>query len=273
MARAHIEFVQTQAIAWQPRPDGSWCKMLSEDRASGEGTCLVRYPPGYRAPANASDAGAEEFFVLSGTLNLDGSLRGHHAYGFVPEGSGLGARETQTGADLLVFYHAAGDSNAQAGVSEAICLDTPAMEWDVSTYNPGLSHLRLARKVLRRGPGDSGRTFLLAGMPHGLPDVAGLPAEWHDHAEEMFMLQGSMWAPEGCQRPGAYFYRPPRIVHGPHVSRDGFFQIMRSPGANEIVTHWTPEPRPLPIEPAYAPILPEGTPPQWRHGIAPGPQW
>ncbi|MBT0669236.1 hypothetical protein HT136_12770 [Novosphingobium profundi] len=267
MARAHIEFVQTQSLAWSPRADGALVKVLSRDPATGEETALVRYRAGFTGAANRDEAGAEEFFVLSGTLEIDGRARGHHAYGFLPQGSGLGARHSARGADLLVFRHAPGDRNAQAGRAEVLAHDTPAMEWDVSTYNPGLSHLRLARKVLRLGPGDSGRTFLLAGMPHGLPRAEALPAEWHDHAEEMFMLQGTMWAPEGCQRPGAYFYRPPRIVHGPHVSRDGFFQIMRSPGANEIVTHWTNEAYPLPLEPAFRPILPEGSPEEWARSF------
>lgn len=78
------------------------------------------------------------------------------------------------------------------------------------------------------------------------------------------MVHGEMWAPEGLMRAGAYFFRPPRIVHGPHVSETGFLQIMRSPGANRIVTHWSAEHRPLPIGAHYAPVLPAGTPQSWR---------
>ena len=77
------------------------------------------------------------------------------------------------------------------------------------------------------------------------------------------MVHGEMWAPEGLMRAGAYFFRPPRIVHGPHVSETGFLQIMRSPGANRIVTHWSAEHRPLPIGAPYAPVLPAGTPQSW----------
>jgi hypothetical protein len=264
MPRPHIEFVQTQNVKWQARPDGSAVKLLNADPESGEATLLVRYPGGYETGAMPPGEGAEEFFVLEGAISIDGLERRRHAYGFLPRAAGKGARRTQAGATLLVFRHGRDDIDSLAGTAEEIALDTPSMPWDVSTYDPALSHLRLARKVLRLGPNDSGRTFLLTGLPHGVPDVTELPTETHDHCEEMFMLQGEMSAPEGQMQAGAYFFRPPGIVHGPHVSETGFFQIMRSPGANRIVTHWSTNLRPLPIGAAYAPVMPEGTPESWR---------
>ncbi|MFZ5704068.1 MAG: cupin domain-containing protein [Pseudomonadota bacterium] len=274
MARPHIEFVHAQNLAWVARPDGAEEKLLNWDPAGTEKTLLVRYRPGFWAGTNPVEAGAEEFFVLDGTIEIDGVSRGYHDYGFLPQGSGLGARTTETGAVLLVFRHAQDDRNALAGTAEPIAIRTTAMPWDVSTYDPKLAHLRLARKVLRLGPNDSGRTFLLTGMAHGVPnDGEMLAAEMHDHAEEMFMLQGAMWAPEGRMGPGAYFYRPPGILHGPHVSETGFLQIMRSPGANAIVTKWSDTPSPLPIGAAYAPVLPEGTPASWAREVEPVPAW
>jgi quercetin dioxygenase-like cupin family protein len=273
MARPHIEFVHAQQAAWTRRADGAEEKVLNADPASDEATEIIRYPPGFAAPANPDHAGAEEFFVLDGAIEIDGEPRRTHGYGFLPQGSGLGRRQSTHGAVLLVFRHAAGDANAVVGTAEAIALDTMAMPWDVSTYDPKLAHLRLARKVLRLGPNDSGRTFLLTGMAHGVPSAETLPAETHDHAEEMFMLQGAMWAPEGRMGAGAYFYRPPGIVHGPHVSETGFLQIMRSPGANQIVTHWSETHLPLPIGAPYRPALPPGTPPEWAEEWREPPAW
>lgn len=274
MARPHIEFVHAQNVPFAHRADGANVKVLNRDPLTDEATMIVRYPRGYSAGPNEAESGAEEFLVLAGAITIDGMARGYHAYGFLPQGSGLGARETLEGAVLLVFRHAAGDPSGLAGVAETIAIDTPAMPWDVSTYDPKLAHLRLARKVLRLGPNDSGRTFLLTGMAHGVPTKATmLPAETHDHAEEMFMLQGAMWAPEGRMGAGAYFYRPPGIVHGPHVSETGFLQIMRSPGANAIVTKWSDELRPLPIGADYAPVLPEGTPTEWARPLPPEQVW
>ena len=273
MARPHIEFVQVQNVAWHYRPDGSAERVLNADPDSGEETVMVRYLAGYHAPANPTEAGAEEFFVLDGEVEIDGLSRRRHAYGFLPRGSGLGARYSRGGAILLVFRHGRDDPDSVAGTAETLAVDSAAMPWDVSTYDPKLVHLRLARKVLRLGPNDSGRTFLLTGMPHGVPEERDLPAEHHDHCEEMFMISGEMWAPEGPMRPGAYFFRPPGIVHGPHVSETGFLQIMRSPGANRIVTHWSENRRPLPIGAPYAPVLPEGAPPEWHGEIRPATCW
>lgn len=273
MARPHIEFVQVQTMAWTYRSDGRAERVLNADPETGAETVLVRYLAGYRAPAHPPEAGAEEFFVLDGAVEIDGILRGRHAYGFLPRGSGLGARHCQWGAVLLVFRHGRDDPDSVAGTAETIALDAAAMPWDVSTYDPQLAHLRLARKVLRLGPNDSGRTFLLCGLPHGVPTEAELPAESHDHAEEMFMISGEMWAPEGPMRPGAYFYRPPGILHGPHVSETGFLQIMRSPGANRIVTHWSEIRRPLPLGAPFAPVLPEGAPEAWRRPVKAATCW
>lgn len=274
MARPHIEFIHAQNVGWVKRADGAEEKVLNADPLSEEATLIVRYPAGFTTAANPADVGAEEFFVLDGEITIDGILRGYHSYGFLPQGARLGARSTSGGAVMLVFRHAAGDPNGMAGNAATIAIDTPAMPWDVSTYDPKLAHLRLARKVLRLGPNDSGRTFLLTGMAHGVPaEATMLPAETHDHAEEMFMLQGAMWAPEGRMGTGAYFYRPPGILHGPHVSETGFLQIMRSPGANAIVTKWSDVLRPLPIGAAYAPVLPEGTPAALARPLKPQDVW
>ena len=94
-----------------------------------------------------------------------------------------------------------------------------------------------------------------------MPHADTMPSEYHEHCEEALMIHGEMLAPEGVMRPGGYFFRPPGLLHGPHVSELGFFQIMRSPGANRIVTHWSAERRALPLSVPFDPILPHGTPP------------
>lgn len=261
MARPYIEFVQTQNIGWEPQPDGSSIKRLNVDPVDGEETAIVRYPPGFRRGDRGPQARAEEYFVLDGSVSIDGQPRGYHAYGFTPRGESAGAWESAEGAVVLVFHYGRSDPNSVTGVSEAIALNAFDAPWDMRASDANIAHLRLTRKVLRLGPNDSSRTFLLLGLPHGMPPADAMPAEIHDHFEEMFMLQGEMWTPEGLIRPGAYFYRPPEIEHGPHVSTAGFFQIMRA-GANYVRTRWT-DPRPLPIGAPYAPKLPAGTPSDW----------
>lgn len=261
MARPHIEFVQTQNVDWEERSDGTQVKRLNGDPESGEETTLIRYPAGFAYADRGPEDRAEEYFVLDGSIVIGGRERGYHAYGFTPRGQSAGSRTTATGATLIVFRYGRSDPDSVTGVSEALALDALDVPWDMRPSDDRIAHLRLTRKVLRLGPNDSSRTFLLLGLPHGMPAEPAMPAEIHDHFEEMFMLQGEMWTPEGLIRPGAYFYRPPEIVHGPHVSVGGFFQIMRA-GANYVRTTWT-DPVPLPIGQAYAPKFPEGTPASW----------
>ncbi|MET0239988.1 MAG: hypothetical protein ABW184_08830 [Sphingobium sp.] len=261
MARPYIEFVQTQNVDWVTLPDRTSVKRLNGDPESGEETYLIRYPAGFQSTDRGPEDRAEETLVIDGEIMIGETLHGYHGYGFTPRGESAGARSTTDGATLLVFRYGRDDPNSVSGACEAITVDPTTVPWDMSASDGRIAHLRLARKVLRLGPNDSSRTFLLIGLPHGKPPADAMPAEIHDHFEEMFMLQGEMWMPEGKIRPGAYFYRPPGIVHGPHVSLSGFFQIMRA-GANYVRTEWT-APVPLPIGAPYNPAIPEGTPDSW----------
>lgn len=261
MTRPYIEFVQAQNVDWEEQPDGTSLKRLNADPVEGEETYLIRYPAGFSRGDQGPEDRAEETFVIDGALTVSGQLHGYHGYRFTPRGLSAGSRSTEDGATLLVFRYGRNDPNSVSGVSEPVAADPMTMSWDMAPSDERIAHLRLARKVLRLGPNDSSRTFLLIGLPHGMPPAEAMPAEIHDHFEEMFMLQGEMWTPEGKIRPGAYFYRPPGIVHGPHVSVSGFFQIMRA-GANYVRTEWT-APLPLPIGAPYRPVMPEGTPQNW----------
>ncbi|MGF7153411.1 cupin domain-containing protein [Novosphingobium gossypii] len=263
MARPHIEFVQTQNIAWAERADGSQVKVISHDPGSTDATMILRLPAGFSSGPRGQDEPGLEFFVLDGVVMVDALVCTRHAYGFIPQGWRGGAMTCTSGATLLLFRHARDDRDTHVQSCGAIALDTARMPWNTSTYDARLGHLRLARKILRLGPNDSGRTFLLTGLPHGVPDQMHLPTETHHHCEEAFMLQGEMWAPEGRMRQGSYFFRPPGIVHGPHVSETGFMQIMRSPGSNRVINQWSQDLQPLPIGAPYAPIVPDGTPPEW----------
>lgn len=270
MTRPHIEFVQTQNIAWAPQGDGTEIKLLNADPDDGAETAILRYPAGFTRSDQGPEDRAEEYFILDGGIISDGTAQGFHGYGFTPRGASSGVRTSTTGATLLVFRHGRSDPNSIVGVSDAMKVDPLKVPWDMAASDPNIAHLQIARKVLRFGPNDSLRTYLLLGLPHGLP-AETMPAEKHDHFEEMLMLQGEMWTPRGMTRPGAYFYRPPHIDHGPHVAVGGFLQIMRA-GANYVRTTWS-EPRALPIGNSYAPIMPENAPDSWKRRWVATPSW
>jgi len=258
MTRPHIEFIQTQALSWSTGADGVAIKILNADPESEARTVLTRLPPGWNVTPGMEAAKASEFFVLDGEIEIDGESFSRHAYGFLPADHDWRVKRSEGGATLLVFDYAVGDPDSASG--DPIAVDTAHIPWDDSLYDPALIHLRLARKVLRMGDNNSGRTYLLTGLPHGRPDVPDLQQETHPHAEEMFMISGEMSAPEGMMRTGAYFYRPPGIIHGPHVSDLGFLMLMRNPGSNRVITDWSIERRPLPLNAPYQPILPPGSP-------------
>lgn len=264
MTRPHVEFIQSQNLTWAPRPDGAEEKVLNADPHSTARTLLLRVPAGWSAPREPDDV-AEEFFVLEGEIAVDDLSFGRHGYGFLPADHPWKVRHAASGATLVVFRFAADDADVATG--EVVAVEAAAMPWDVSLYDPALIHLRLARKVLRMGANDSGRTYLLTGLPHGRPDVADMQLELHPHAEEMFLITGELSAPEGIMTGGAYFYRPPEIPHGPHVSDLGFLMLMRNPGSNKVITHWQEERRPLPLNPPFDPVLPAGSPVSLRRPL------
>jgi hypothetical protein len=139
------------------------------------------------------------------------------------------------------------------------------MPWDATVLDPKLVHLRLSRKILRADP--DCRTYLLAGLPQGRPADGRVGLETHPHDEEMFLVSGDMSAPQGVMHPGAYFYRPRGILHGPHFSDLGFFMFMRNPGTDRISTDWTTTVHALPQEPPFAPVLPADAPADWARPL------
>lgn len=261
MARPHVEFVQSQSVDWVDCGDGTAIKPLNIDPVHGDGTWLRQYQAGSGISPLLRPETSVEFYVLDGALDLNGNSLKAHAYGYLPAGTPPSAWKSAAGALVLEIREERPVPPTES--DPAILLDTTNLPWDISTYDPQLRHMHNARKVLRLGPGDSGRTFLLAGLPHGFPDTPDLPLEKHPHAEEMFLIHGEMKSPQGVMRDGAYFYRPPGIWHGLHVSEFGFLMLMRSPGANRISTQWSQQKYPIQYSPAFRPILPEDVPTAW----------
>ena len=271
MSRPHVEFVQSQSVAWEVQADGTSLKVLSRDPVMGDHTALRLYPADGQGFMRLPAAGQSlEFYVLDGELTLSGRGLAPHAYGYLPAGSKARPWQSRNAAIVLeILEHR---PPAPAGETDPeILLDAASLPWDVSTYDPKLRHMQNARKVLRLGPGDGGRSFLLTGLPHGFPDTPGLPLEKHPHGEEMFMIHGEMKSPQGVMRDGAYFYRPPGIWHGLHVSEFGFLMFLRTPGANRVITQWSEEPHDIFYRPSFQPVLPAEAPASWQVGLPPRP--
>jgi hypothetical protein len=126
---------------------------------------------------------------------------------------------------------------AEAGSMTAA--DSAAMAWQLPWVTGPAPGLRL--KLLWRDEATGAYTRLLDVAP-GWREPR---LEHHDCSEEAFMLAGDMtMGALGTMRPGAYFFRPPGIRHGPMHSQAGAVILVRTDGV--LVNHYSaPDGTPL----------------------------
>ena len=248
MPRPHLEFLQSQVLPWgeDVALPGARAKVLSADAATGEATLLLSVPPGWEAtPRRAHD---EEVFVLRGALEAGPVAVAAHGYARLP--AGLDGRWRSAGGALAILCR-----NAPAPDAEVLRLDTLRMPW-TATQAPHIAHLNAFRKNLWVDPGGRGRTYLLAGLPQGMPVTAAEPLEVHPNDNEAFLISGDLSTWVGTMRPGAYIWRPPEKWHGADCTATGFFFFMRTPGASVTTWRLADTPHPVSLNPPHAPILP-----------------
>lgn len=271
MARPQIEFIQSQAIHWHKglyggaRPDVR-SKILSIDGVTGASSVLVEYPAGWKRTAHEHLLADEEIFVLDGSIRIAGLEYGPHCYAYLPAGYPRARMSSRKGAVVLTFFSAtptACRGKAEAGLYQEDLLverlDTMEMPWGVmpdgSPMDPELGG-RGSLKSLRQDPRNGDWTFLYGTMPQSHPDGWAGKVETHPVVEEMYMLSGEMAGNLGIMRPGAYFWRPPGILHGPYGTITGSLGLFRTQGG-PLVNVWTDYEAPFTFSPAYKPALPE----------------
>lgn len=271
MARPQIEFIQSQAIRWHKglyggaRPDVR-SRILSIDSISGASSVLIKYPAGWKRTAREHLLADEELFVLDGSVRIAGIDYGPHCYAYLPAGYPRPRASSRKGAVVLTFFSAtpiARRGKAEAGLYQENLLverlDSMEMPWGVmpdgSAIDPELGG-RGALKSLRQDPRNGDWTFLYGTMPQSHPDGWTGKVETHTVVEEMYLLAGEMAGNVGIMRPGAYFWRPPGILHGPYGSITGSLGFFRTQGG-PLVNEWTDYEVPFTYSPAYRPALPK----------------
>jgi hypothetical protein len=130
------------------------------------------------------------------------------------------------------------------------------MNWDYSVHDVKLAHLGFARKNLRIDPVTGQRTFLFMTSPQSHPTNFRGPQESHPTPEESYQLEGDLTGHLGTMYPGAYFWRPPHIPHGPYGTRGGSLSLIRFVGGKHV-NIWSEEQVPFYYQQAYTPVLPE----------------
>jgi hypothetical protein len=262
MTRPHIEWIQAQALPWQRDAivarDGAEAKILSMDPETGAVSCILRYPPGYRRQAEWLSAD-EEFWVLDGSIAVDGVEYGEHTYAHLPRGMPRRDFASDHGAAVLTFFSA-------APVASAGGTDRPFDErrlvrrlaasdniWDGDFAAMGLESMRSTARMrtLRKDPDTGEITYLTAAMAFR----QGERSERHPVVQEFFLLSGELAGDLGTMQAGAYCWRPPMVKHAPYGSWTGTLLLFRSVGGPQT-TEWEDPDQPFTWKPAHRPVLP-----------------
>ncbi len=266
MPREHIEFIQSQALAWSDGFVGNIRhnveqKTLSADAASGAATVLAHYPAGFQMTDAQGIGMAEELLVLDGSVSFGDHVLERDAYGYFPAGTIHNTIASATGAVVLTFFDGAPDAEPQAPdvPGDVVVIDTVNMPWAPGIGDSELKHMGLLRKVLRDDADNQERTLLLSMAPQAYPPgLAGVQIR-HPCVEEMYLLAGDLISEYGISKPGAYFWRPPDIPHGPHGSHGGAFMLIRFVEGRHR-NDWTDKRVDFHLKPDYRPTLPAGLP-------------
>jgi hypothetical protein len=260
MARPWIEFIQSQALAWTPHDlwgvaPGVEAKILSRDDETDAASVLVRFPAGWKGPSGPrSFAMDEEFLVLDGALEINGEHFGHLNYAHWPQGIVTSGRASPHGAVALWFCSARPAPLASAGVVDERRLVRRLDAYDVPyagnfhpEFPPGAG-----RKMLYKDPDTQEQSWLLATMAIRWAQRS----EVHPVVEEMYLLAGESHGDRGVMRPGAYFWRPPGIPHGPYGTLTGNLYFFRTKGGG-LTTTYVDAPKTFKWNPDYQPMVPE----------------
>ncbi len=265
MARPHIEYLQSQSLPWQPSPwpqlAGCHTKFLSRDPVNGAASVLVRFPADWQSSTPGHLTTSEELFVLDGALDVNGRRWGQDCYGWFPPAFSHLSRAAPDGAVALLFYDseptwtAAGTAGGPLSAEPAVFVDAFEMPWESVTMRPTPGIWGPTQKILRGTPESDSLTMLVAFPAHMHPHKWVGPQELHACVEELFLLSGDCLTNVGQMFPGAYFWRPPGIAHGPYGSRGGTLALLRTQGAPLSIT-WTSHEIALARRPEYQPVMP-----------------
>ncbi|MAI06680.1 MAG: hypothetical protein CBC47_06130 [Alphaproteobacteria bacterium TMED87] len=266
MARPHIEFIQSQVIPFKKDlyigiRDNIESRILSIDNEDGSSSCILKYPSGWLQNQPQALLVDEEFFVLEGSLEINGQIYAKHSYAHFPRGYAKRSHSSKNGAVVLTFFSGKlAIEETDINLSEyddnrmIKFIDTQKMEgetgprkhmnsgdWDPS----GTIHKKLYQDPY------SGELTWLVGL---MPGWWSAKAEIHPVVEEEFAILGDICFPIGVMRDGGYFWRPPGIEHGPFATWGGTLHICRCKGG-AYSTDWQESEGPN-WNPKYDPILP-----------------
>ena len=220
---------------------GTSLRVLSRDAGDGAMTCLWRIPPGWSHPEDFALAGGEALYVLEGGVSVGDQRYGVGHYGYLPAGRTHEGVRSDAGAVIYVMWDAA-PRLLQPGTAP-IGSDTPILWLDGNAMDEHPTPVEgpvagIMVRILRRDAATGGMTLIIR-IPPGWEEPR---SEHHDCVEESFKLSGEIWLQENGEpqtlAAGDYFFRPPRIKHGPMRTAAGTSSLIRFSAT--VVNHYGP---------------------------------
>ncbi len=271
MARPHIEFIQSQALPWREgvfegRFDGVSVKVLSRDEKTGATSNLARYPAGWSRGGPEHLNADEELLVLEGDLEINGVSYSELCYAHLPAGHTRQSASSRSGAVALTFLSRSPETLDGKGPDDdhgrlvrkvdalSAKLDTSLRELgvDVDESDGMLDGFRkFSRIICREDPRTGDQSWILSAPPLWRNDVI----EIHPVVEEMYLITGDLAGDTGLMKPGAYFWRPPGMPHGPFGSKTGNLLFFRTEGG-PLETDFQPGAHLFSWEAKLNPVLP-----------------
>lgn len=220
---------------------GTTLRVLSRDAGDGAATCLWRIPPGWSHREDFTLGGGEALYLLQGDLCIGEQRYAAGHYGYRPAGRTREGVCSETGALVYAMWDAAPvlrePGTVPIGSEQPILwLDGNAMDEHPTPVEGPVAGIMV--RILRRDTTTGGMTLIIR-IPPGWEEPR---SEHHDCVEESFKLTGDIWLHEDgvpqTLSAGDYFFRPPRIKHGPMRTLAGTSSLIRFSAT--VVNHYGP---------------------------------
>jgi len=246
LGRPHIDFIYSQLApsrvlgATNSQPGVTGTPLSYDAKGTRAVTVIFRFPQDWSMTRPHYVNSDQEFYVLDGELEINGTLYRRGDYAYLPAGLAHTSRSSGPGATLLNFYegeHLAFYEPTPAGmylpeklIQKVVTGDIP---WQPST-DPAFATLGpgVREKRLRDDPASGETTWLIdVAADAAETPIAPRAAVTHAAVEEMYVLSGEIATPRGMMKSGAYAWRVPGTPRGPWASRTGYQLLVRSRGA------------------------------------------
>jgi len=221
---------------------GGEIRLLSRDASDGACSCIWEVPPGWNHHGGFRLAGDEQLFVLDGDFKKGDNVYTAGCYGYRKPGYVHEPMSSESGARLVAFWNSAlTDIGSQNDLTCPIgngSLFTDTNEDErVPTPIDGPPD-GIVVNMLNQVEETGGMTMLIS-IPPGWQEPR---AEHHDCYEESYKVSGDIWMIEnGIEQTvvgGDYFYRLPKIKHGPMKTEQGTTSLIRFSAT--LVNHYGP---------------------------------